>query len=71
MDQMNKLNGDDMDWLKTKADLWKKNNDLYVDDVTKIYEIDKLTRKIEDSIADTRSKSNQAELKALKEKIKL
>ena len=71
MDQMNKLNGDDMDWLKTKADLWKQNNDLYVDEVTKIYEVDKLTRKIEDSIADTRSKSNQAELKALKEKIKL
>lgn len=74
IDKMSRLGdvpGTNIDWLTTQYDFWQKEQDQYVDRITQVYEVDKLVRDIEKSIADTRNKNNQAQLKALEDEIQL
>ena len=70
LDRLNTSTGETLSWIKqTKWDWWKEDQDQFVDSITEVYEIDKLTRKIEQSIAESRSKYNQEQLKALENEI--
>lgn len=72
LDRLNTSTGETLSWIKqTKWDWWKEDQDQFVDSITEVYEIDKLTRKIEQSIAESRSKYNQEQLKALENEIQL
>lgn len=63
--------GQTLDDLIQKWDWWKEEQDVYVDRITEVYEINKLTRKIELDISNTRTNLYKTELVALKEKIQL
>ena len=75
MDDLDRLvttTGRSAEWVKqVYGDWWQEDQDLYVDSITKVYKIDKLTRDIEKSIAEARQKSNQEQLKALSDQINL
>ena len=71
MSRLGDVSGTNIDWLTTQYDFWQKEQDQYVDRITQVYEVDKLVRDIEKSIADTRNKNNQAQLKALEDEIQL
>lgn len=71
MSKLTNIQGTDVEWLSTQWDWWKEEQDQYVDRITQVYEVDKLVRDIEKSIADTRNKNNQAQLKALEDEIQL